>query len=134
MIVASERRLLRWNHAHTVILTRLNPVHTLRHTNVRWLDICIRSLVDSLIRHIFVLDRSAYSPLRALWSLVRLLLELLVLARKLVKVAVRIAYLISVCGVSWNSVLIIFAFTIEDVFCQALLLIVEHIIAFTSAH
>ena len=136
MIIRSEWSLLMWDHvdltaAHTFILARLNPLHTF-HTDARRLDIGVRPLVNStLISWVFALHRGPHTTFWALRSLV-LLLWKVILVSKLVKVAISVADLVSMRCISWHSVLIIFAFTIEDVFSYRTYLLRRKLIALTS--
>ena len=107
MSIALEWGLLLGYHVHLTtyvfIFLLLDPIYAFK-TKMRWLDVCVRPLVNCLVAgDLALLHGGAKPALGTLWPFIFHLLEL-ILARKLIKVAIRVADLVPVRGVPRNPI------------------------------
>ena len=136
MSIALEWGLLLGYHIHLAtyvfIFLLLDPIHAFK-TKMRWLDICVRPLVNCLVAgDLALLHRGAKPALGTLWPFIFHLLKL-ILARKLIKVAIRVADLVPVRSVPRNPIRAVLALAIDDILRQTLFL-QRWVVAISDTH
>ena len=137
MSIALKRGLLLLRYhihltAYVFIFLLLDSIHAFQ-TEVRWLDVCIRPLVNCLIAcNLVLLHGRTKSTLRTFWPFIFHLLKL-VLTGKFIKVAVRVADLVPVRSVPWNPIRSVLTLSVDDILGQTLFM-ERWIVAISDIH